>query len=228
MAQPPGQTPAAAGRGHLRASHADREHAIEVLKAAYVHGMLTKDELDARLSQALISRTYAGLAALTTDIPPAPAAAGPARAPARARRRPLAKAGAWSGGCLGIAAAAMWGAFILDPGATPTPYQSWAKPLVFVALISVLAALGILAIGMVASVDQRRSRGQLPPRPRPGGHAPDSQRRGGTGHGSVPRRPRTGQGRADLRAYKSPQHWLHVPAGVGRAPLGARPAPGAA
>jgi hypothetical protein len=37
-----------AGRGHLRASHADREHVIGTLKAAFVQGMLTKDEFDLR------------------------------------------------------------------------------------------------------------------------------------------------------------------------------------
>src|SRR5215831_19030503 len=51
-----------AGRGHLRASHADREHVIGMLKAAFVQGRLTKDELDARVSQAFVARTYADLA----------------------------------------------------------------------------------------------------------------------------------------------------------------------
>ena len=32
---------AAAGRGHLRAAHADRERVIEALKAAFVQGRLT-------------------------------------------------------------------------------------------------------------------------------------------------------------------------------------------
>ena len=44
--------------------------AIEALKTAFVHGRLTKAELDARAGQALSARTYADLAALTTDIPP--------------------------------------------------------------------------------------------------------------------------------------------------------------
>jgi len=34
----------AAGRGRLRASDADREQVIDVLKAAFVQGRLTKDE----------------------------------------------------------------------------------------------------------------------------------------------------------------------------------------
>ena len=60
----------AAGRGQLRAADADREHVIDLLKAAFVHGRLAKDELDARAGQALAARTYAELAALTADIPP--------------------------------------------------------------------------------------------------------------------------------------------------------------
>jgi hypothetical protein len=95
MATGPGDEPAAAGRDRLRAGHADRDHAIEMLKAAFVQGMLVKDEFDARVSQAFASRTNAGLAALTADLP-----AGPARPPVRIRRRPLARAAAGAGGCL--------------------------------------------------------------------------------------------------------------------------------
>lgn len=53
----------------LRASHADREQVIEVLKAAFVQGRLTKDELDERAGQALSARTYAELTAVTADLP---------------------------------------------------------------------------------------------------------------------------------------------------------------
>ena len=54
--------------GRLRASHADRNHVIETLKAAYVHGCLTRDEFDARVSQTLASRTHAELALVTADL----------------------------------------------------------------------------------------------------------------------------------------------------------------
>ena len=60
---------AAAGRSRLRASHADREHVIDMLKAAFVHGRVTKDEFDARVGQAFGSRTYAELAAVTAESP---------------------------------------------------------------------------------------------------------------------------------------------------------------
>lgn len=54
--------------GHLRASHADRERAIDALKAAFTQGRLTKDEFSERAGQVFASRTYADLNALTSDI----------------------------------------------------------------------------------------------------------------------------------------------------------------
>jgi hypothetical protein len=76
---------AAAGRGRLRASHADREHVLDVLKAAFVQGLLTKDEFDMRVGQTFSWRTYAELAALTADIPAGLIGAQPLRKPARAQ-----------------------------------------------------------------------------------------------------------------------------------------------
>jgi hypothetical protein len=74
----------AGGRGGCRASHADRDHVIDMLKAAFVQGRLSKDEFDLRVSQAFGSRTWAELDALTRDIP---ALARLAPAPGR-RHRP--------------------------------------------------------------------------------------------------------------------------------------------
>jgi DNA segregation ATPase FtsK/SpoIIIE-like protein len=70
MAGPGGEVGAGAG-GHslLRASYAEREEIIGVLKAAFVQGRLDKDEFDLRVVQALASQTRAELAALTADIP---------------------------------------------------------------------------------------------------------------------------------------------------------------
>ena len=73
----------AAGRGAVRASRAEREQVIDVLKAAFVQGLLTKDELDVRVGQTLEPRTYAELDALTADIPAGLVAAQPQRAAAR-------------------------------------------------------------------------------------------------------------------------------------------------
>ena len=65
-----GETAAGAERHtRLRASAADREEAIEVLKVAFVQDRITKDELDQRIGQVLASRTYDDLDVLTTDIP---------------------------------------------------------------------------------------------------------------------------------------------------------------
>lgn len=72
----------AGGRGHLRASHADREQAVSVLKAAFVAGLLARDEFDLRIGQVLVSRTDMELAALTADIPARLTAAHPLWEPA--------------------------------------------------------------------------------------------------------------------------------------------------
>ena len=83
----PGDERAAArrrGQGDLRASHADREQVIEVLKAAFVQGRLDKDEFDLRVGQAFAARTHAELATVTARLPAEPATAkqpAPARAP---------------------------------------------------------------------------------------------------------------------------------------------------
>jgi len=83
MTELPDQVPAAASRSHLRASHADREQVIGTLKGAFVQGRLAKDEFDLRVGQALASRTYGDLAALTADLPAGRTSAEPSK-PARA------------------------------------------------------------------------------------------------------------------------------------------------
>ena len=190
-----------------------------------------RDELDARAGRALTAPTYAELDALTADIPDGPVAAEPGASrgrpgplPAPARRRPLVRAAAGSGLCLVIAAAAVRVAFLADPGARSTPYQDWAAPMMLLAFLAVVAALGILGCGAAASWELRRSRGQLPPGPGPGGHTLDGERHGGAGQDPVPPGPRADQTRADLRAHKPRQH---IPARAGRAPRGVRPAPDA-
>jgi hypothetical protein len=82
--RPEPQAQAAAG---LRASRADRERVIDLLKAAFVQGRLDRDEFDARIGQALASRTYGELAAVTADIPAELIGTLPRRPPVRARRR---------------------------------------------------------------------------------------------------------------------------------------------
>jgi hypothetical protein len=152
----------AAGDGPLMAGHADIEQVIEALKNALVQSRLTRDELGARAGRAL--------AALTADIP---AEDGPARPSARARRRPLVRAAGGSVGCLVIAFGALRLVHLADPGAAPGPIpESWVLPCILVAIAAVAAALIILGYGVGTSIEQRRSRRQLPPRARRGGHPP--------------------------------------------------------
>ena len=82
------EDPKAAAHGRLRASHADREQAIDTLKVAFAQGRLTKEELDLRAGEAFAARTYADLAAVTVDLPARPADARPLPKPARAQARP--------------------------------------------------------------------------------------------------------------------------------------------
>ena len=94
----PGNEKAAAlgGCGHLRASHADRERVIDVLKTALVQGRLTSDEFGERIGQAHASRTYADLAAVTAGIPVGLAGTRlPRRPPLRPPRRQLSNAARW-------------------------------------------------------------------------------------------------------------------------------------
>src|ERR1700722_17042924 len=99
------------GLGRYRAAHADREHVIGVLQAAFVQGRLTKNEFDGRLSQALAARTYADLAAITADIP---VGLTSARRPAQART-PAREAVVWSTGAMFLFATLM-GSRFLEPG----------------------------------------------------------------------------------------------------------------
>jgi hypothetical protein len=58
-----------AGRSRLRASHADRDQVIGMLKAAFIQGRVTKDEFDERVTRTLAARTFGDLAGLTADLP---------------------------------------------------------------------------------------------------------------------------------------------------------------
>ena len=61
-----------AGTSHLRASDADRERAVDLLRAAFVEGRLTNDEYDERVAHAYASRTYGDLTRLIADLPAPP------------------------------------------------------------------------------------------------------------------------------------------------------------
>jgi hypothetical protein len=53
----------------MRAASADRERAVDVLKAGFTEGRLTQDEYNDRMGRAYAARTYGELAALTADLP---------------------------------------------------------------------------------------------------------------------------------------------------------------
>jgi hypothetical protein len=124
---------AAAG---LRASRADREWVIDLLKAAFVQGRLARDELDARIGQALTSRTRADLAAVVADIPAELVGAVPRRPPARTRRRIPMNTAITAGGCVVVVAnVGMMAAFLIGSS-------------VAVVLMGLFTVIGvILAIG---------------------------------------------------------------------------------
>jgi DUF1707 SHOCT-like domain len=142
---------ARASRGRLRASHDDREHVLDVLKAAFVQGLLTKDEFDMRVGQTFISRTYAELAALTADIPPGLIAAQPLRKPAQAQDPHPQNRVVNSWACAGLAILALGAALL-----------SGNFGLFFVVVVAILGILFVARGWIVCASHKKRSR-----RPRP-------------------------------------------------------------
>jgi hypothetical protein len=65
---PSGDRPGADPTPELRASHADRDRAVDILRVAAGDGRLTAAELDERLEAALSARTRGELAGLTADV----------------------------------------------------------------------------------------------------------------------------------------------------------------
>jgi hypothetical protein len=161
----------AAARGYLRASHGDREHVIDVLKVAFVRGMLTKAELDARVGQAFAARTYADLAALTADVPAGLADAVPTGRAARAQTRPPVSNATKAGICVVIAVAVAVIASIPTGGAA----------LFVFAPFYLMALLTAGAQRLLNWHDNRSRCGQLPP-PAPGGHAVEGGQGGQPGN----------------------------------------------
>ena len=202
---------AAAGRGHLRAAHADREQVIEVLKVAFVQGRLTEDELEARTARTLASKTYAELDALTADIPTSPAdiaavAAGVSGASvgssaarsaveAGTTSRTLGRAARRSAVCLLVAVALTEGAFLTNTGF-----------FLVLAFFAFMAASCFVGYGVIDARQQRRSRAQPPSRPGQDGRGRRDGRAGCAsrpGPDPAPPGSRTDHARADLRAHRA-------------------------
>ena len=178
----------AAARGRLRASHADREQVINVLKAAFVQGRLAKDELHARVDQTFASRTYAELAAITADLPAELAAitadlpAGlarpePVRRPARGEgEQPVARPGPVIGVATGLYAG-VWPLALLVPWPQGADGDSvMPAVLIFTATLVYLLVVLISVGYMFAARREKHSGGQLPPRRARGGSALEAGR----------------------------------------------------
>ena len=88
------------GSARFLASDADRERTVDILKTAFVHGALTRDELTLRTGRALTARTYADLAATTAGLNPStpgvPRPRPAARPSTPSKRRVSKKVVAWS------------------------------------------------------------------------------------------------------------------------------------
>jgi hypothetical protein len=189
----------AAGRGRLRASHADRDLVIDTLKAAFVQGRLAKDEFDDRVGQTLAARTHAELAALTADIPaglaqpPPPPASG--RDLDRLRESKIARA----------TAGAVLAAGLLMIAAIGNGSNNPVTGLVAVVLLSPVWVMVLAALLALHSRLERHAARQRPPGPGPGGPGgpgPDGRSATGSGHDrDLPRRPAREPG-AELHAHQ--------------------------
>ena len=162
-----------AGRGRLRASHADREQVIGILKAAFVQGMVDKDEFGLRVGQAFASRTYAELAVVTADLPAGLPAVQPP-APARAQdQQPVVR---FSPTIMTVSAlcAGAWAFMLLAPGRDTN--NIGAAMLLLVLTFVEVVILIVAGIDKLASRHRERSGGQLPSGPASGAGGQVSRR----------------------------------------------------
>lgn len=160
-----------AGRGRLRAAHADREQVLEVLKAAFVQGRLTKDEFDVRVGQVLVSRTYADLNRVTADIPAGVATVQPQPTPARAQaRKPVDK--------IRVAA---WGAsagVLLTVLGIVAAIAANSHGFFYVFMLAFVLTTGLAYAFVAETWTRKRSRRQLPQGPAPDADTQVSRRAG--------------------------------------------------
>jgi DUF1707 SHOCT-like domain len=56
----------------MLASVADRDRAIKILQESFAEGRLAKEEFEERIGQAIVSRDFRELLALTADLPVGP------------------------------------------------------------------------------------------------------------------------------------------------------------
>ena len=145
----------AGAQGQLRTSRADRDQAIDVLKAAFVQGRLAKDEFDLRVGRVLASRTYADLTALTADVPSHVVGADLADEHAREPGRALSFKTAARVGAVGAAPSMASAAVVLaQSSGVPTIVGVLAVGLTGV-LVAVLLATLLVVLSWVVRRSQR-------------------------------------------------------------------------
>jgi hypothetical protein len=153
------------GTSHLRASHADRERVIDVLKTAFVQGYLAKDEFDTRVSQTFTSRTYADLAAVTADLPAWLLGAQPPRRSARTKAPESAaiKPGALAAiAGLTVLTAGLWVTMLVGHRIDDDSVKGMLL-LLFILTFTDIGMLALTAVVMRESRQRRRADRQLPP-----------------------------------------------------------------
>ena len=192
MVNPGDETAAGAeSQARLRASAADREQVIEVLKVGFVQDRITKDELDQRIGKVLASQTYDDLDILTVDIPGALIRARPAE-PARpdvSKKKLIRRTSAAVAGTGFVIAGLVAGAFTAG-------------------LLTVL--LTLIAWAIDRSAGRQPSQGPPPgaldnAAQHPAPASPARQPR------QISRRPRPGAGAAQSRLPRSPAAGLRPP-----------------
>jgi hypothetical protein len=145
---------------------------IAVLKAAFVQGMLTKEELDARAGQTFAARTRGELAALTADLPAGLIAATPPGKTVAAQAGPSANKALLRGS---------WVVVLLIVGFMSG--ASLASPY-FALVVGVLPLLITVPVAGTLTFDawrEKRSHGQLPPGTARSGQGLEGERDSGTG-----------------------------------------------
>ena len=95
----------------LRASDADRERVVDVLRRHTAEGRLTPEELEERLETVYAARTLGDLEAPVHDLPPEPAPRSP--------RRPVPRPGRILGVPLAVLLAVIVVAAVAAPGHAP-------------------------------------------------------------------------------------------------------------
>ena len=212
MVSPGDETAAGAERhARLRACAADREQVIEVLKVAFVHDRITKDELSQRIGKVLASPTY-DLDVLTADIPAgltrAPQPAVPARRPDDSKK------------LIRRASAAVAGTgFVLTEAAIAAFPHYPVAPLVALVVGSVVGALaaGLLAalLTLIKWVLDRSSGTQPSQGPPPGARDNAARHPAPAGPAGQPRqisrRPRPGTEAAPSPLLRPPSAGLQPP-----------------